>query len=114
MKIQFIKPHTDAFGKTYQSGWVADWSQPDAERAILDGFAIIAPLGAYPRKQAAPVLECAAPPEIGQTYTADEIKEFENKLGAPFKRAGEIELEDLPEAAKQESRLREGGFFKKK
>ena len=62
MKIEFIKPHTDGFGKTYQPGWVADWAQPDAERAIEEGFAVVAPEGAYPRKQPAPVMECAVAP----------------------------------------------------
>ena len=65
MKIQFTNLHTDDFDKTYQPGWVADWSQPDAERAIEEGFAVVAPEGAYPRKQPAPVLECATPPLTG-------------------------------------------------
>ena len=42
MKIKFLKEHTDGFGKTYQPGWVAEWSQPDAERAIKEGFAQLA------------------------------------------------------------------------
>lgn len=62
MKIQFTTSHTDADGKTYHSGWVADWPQPEAEAAISTGYAQLAPEGAYPRKQAAPVFECAAPP----------------------------------------------------
>ena len=39
MKIELIKPHTDDFGKEYWPGTVADWSQPDAERAIGAGVA---------------------------------------------------------------------------
>lgn len=83
MKIQFTKQHTDPFGKTYLPGWVADWSQPDGERAIAEGFAIHAPEGAYPRKQAAPVLECATPAPLplsgdmeatGQEIDLDELK----------------------------------------
>lgn len=64
MKIQFVKQHTDAFGKTYLPGWVADWSEPDAKAAIAAGVAVEAPPGAYPRKHAAPVFECAAPESL--------------------------------------------------
>lgn len=78
MMIEFIKPHTDGFGKTYLRGWVAEWAQPDAERAIEEGFARRAPAGAFARKAPAPVFECAAAPQGAPleppfTATGEEI-----------------------------------------
>jgi hypothetical protein len=98
MKIQFLKPHTDDYGKAYQPGWVADWSEPDANAAIAKGFAKLAPEGAYPRKTSAPVFECAVPPSAplaeefaatGETITVDELTAGDKKkitaIGRIFK-----------------------------
>lgn len=78
MKIEFLKPYTDEFGKDYFPGWVADMSQPDAERLIGAGVANPAKEGAYPRKAAAPVFECATPGSgLAQTLSkvADAVEE---------------------------------------
>jgi len=72
MKIEFLKPYTDEFGKNYFPGWVADMSQPDAERLIGAGVANPAKEGAYPRKSAAPVFECATP-RSGQAQTLSKV-----------------------------------------
>lgn len=50
---------------------------------------------------------------IDTCIPAAEKNEVEEKLDAPFKRDGEIELDDLPETAKQEARKKESKFFKK-
>ena len=98
MKIQFLKPHIDEYGKSYQAGWVADWSEQEAKAAIEAGIAIPAPEGAYPRKTPAPVFECAVPPSAplaeefaptGEAITVDELTEGEKKkttrIGRIFK-----------------------------
>lgn len=121
MKILFLKTYRDPYdpARYYQPGWVAEFTDADAERAISEGFAEPAPAGAYSRKGAAPSFECAAPaPEINKTYSTKEIEAFEEQLGQPFKKAGEITLDELtgdtPEAAIKEARRKEGGFFGKK
>lgn len=75
MKIIFLKPYTDEFGKPYFPGWVADMAQPEAERLIGAGIADNAPEGAYPRKSPVPVFDCAAAPLIGDEFlkTGEEI-----------------------------------------
>ena len=92
MKIQFLKPHTDDHGKAYQPGWVADWSEPDANAAIAKGIAKPAPEGAYPRKTSAPVFECAPLPLEGEFKATGEAVELgelttdEKKKSAAFGR----------------------------
>lgn len=101
MKIQFTAPHTDGFGKKYETGWVADWSDPDARAAIEAGFAVPAPEGAYPRKTAAPVFECAVPAaplsggefvKTGEKINLQQLTEEEKKsalastIGRVFKK----------------------------
>lgn len=95
MKIKFNKVHTDSDGKKYLPGWVADWSQPDAERAIAEGFAVEAPAGAYPRKTTDPSFECAAPPPPAPPKPRDIIEGF-GKPEDEFTATGEqMDLDDL-------------------
>lgn len=104
MKIKFTKPYPDPYNpvRVYLPGWVAEFTDADAERAIAAGFAQPAPPGAYSRKGES--FECAAP--SGPP---------EKQLAGEFTPTGEeIELNDLPETAKKQARRIEGGFFKKK
>jgi len=41
MKIKFLKPYPDPYNpaKTYLPGWVAEFSDPDAQAVIKGGFA---------------------------------------------------------------------------
>lgn len=58
MKIQFLKPYTDPAdpNRVYQPGWVAEFTDADAQRAIDAGFAKPASPDAFCRKYAAPEL----------------------------------------------------------
>lgn len=38
MKVQYLKKHTDEFGMTYEKGWTAEHSEPEATRRILEGL----------------------------------------------------------------------------
>lgn len=107
MKIQFIKPYTDPYdsARIYKPGWVAEFTDPDAERAIADGFAKPAPADAFSRKYLS--IECAVPNaplagEInttgevtdlggllkGKTYSAMEVEAAEKKRGFSFTKSG--------------------------
>lgn len=109
MKILFLKTYRDPYNpaRYYQPGWVAEFTDPDAERAIAEGFAEPAPAGAFSRKGAAPSFECAVPDQPltgefketgettdlggliqGKTYSSEQIKAAEKRRGFPFKKAG--------------------------
>lgn len=104
MKILFIKPYADPIDPTrvYQPGWVAEFTDPDGQRAIDAGVATLAPAGAFCRKGAAPSFDCAVVPPFtptgdttdlgglvqGETYTAQEVQAAEQKRGFAFTRAG--------------------------
>lgn len=67
MKIQFLKTYRDPYdtNRYYQPGWVAEFTDTDAERAIAEGFAKPAPVDAFCRKYAAPNLitsDCVVTP----------------------------------------------------
>ena len=82
MKIQFTKTYLDPTvpGRFFQPGWVAEFTDADAERAIAAGFAVPAPVDAFCRKYAAPELvsaECvttAPTPEWTFTKTDKTIE----------------------------------------
>jgi hypothetical protein len=38
VKVQYLKKHTDEFGMTYEKGWTAEHSGPEATRRILAGL----------------------------------------------------------------------------
>ena len=54
MKIKFSQPYTDHRNpaKTFQPGWVAEFSDPDAQAAIDGGFAEPVSDGIYSRRYA--------------------------------------------------------------
>lgn len=75
MKIQFLKTYRDPYdpNRYYQPGWVAEFTDPDAERAIEAGFAKPAPVDAFSRKYAAPELvssECVVTPPLDGGFAA--------------------------------------------
>ena len=123
MRILFLKPYPDPYNptRTYQPGWVAEFTDADGQRAIDAGVAELAPPGALSRKGAAPSLECAVVPPFaptgkttdlgglveGETYTSKEVEEAEKRRGEAFPTA-------MLDYKKPEIRKKDGGFFGKK
>lgn len=77
MRIKFIRQYEDPHlpGRFYLPGWVAEFTDPDGQRAIEAGAAEPAPDGAFSRKGAAPSFECAVPNQpLSGTFKKTEEK----------------------------------------
>ena len=101
MKIQFEKPYPDPYNaaRVYLRGWVAEFTDPDAQRAIADGYAKPAPPDAFSRKYTAPDLvssDCVAPTSPPAVEKAFAPKEWEVTTTGE-----EIALDELTEQKPQ-------------
>lgn len=90
MKIRFIAPYTDPYdaSRVYQPGWVAEFTDPDGQRAIDAGAAeqVSADVRSWKYTGATVSTDCVP---TGQSLTLDELvaPEVEQKTEKrPFQR----------------------------
>lgn len=76
MKIQFITPYPDPYdpGRVYQTGWVAEFTDADGQRAIDAGGAKLAPADAFCRKYTSPELVSEECVPTGESITLAQLK----------------------------------------
>lgn len=88
MKIQFITQYPDPYNpaRVYQPGWVAEFTEPDAQAAISAGAAEPAPPDAMCRKYASAALVTSECVPTGEHITLAELKQNKEPVKTGLKK----------------------------